>query len=170
MFLRFKSIVLVIIFLCPNTVLAGKLFGSMHSIEVLNKADINDALRPYNTWCRKNALTDVFLPDVAIKKFGSPELGQQSVRLIDMYYLECPGSTNPWEMGHIKQGSGGSEMVLLYGEMFLVRFSAMNATIVFSQNGNPIIKADVHPIYCLDNVLDCKVEMEISPTLLGVNP
>ena len=57
-----------------------------------------------NTWCRKNALTDVFLPDVAIKKFGSPELGQQSVRLIDMYYLECPGSTNPWEMGHNKTG------------------------------------------------------------------
>ena len=169
MFLRFKCIVLVIMVLCPNSAFAGKLLGSMHSIEVFKNADIQDALRPYNKWRRENAMNDVFLPDNAIQKFGNPELGQQSVRLIDMYYLECPGSTNPWEMGHRKLGSGGSEMVLLYGAMFLVRFSAMNASIVFSENGNPIVKADVHPIYCSANVRDCKVEMEISQTLLEVN-
>jgi hypothetical protein len=169
MFQHFKSIIVIIIALFPNMVFAGNLFGSMHSIEVYKNVEIKDALIPYNNWCRENALNDVFLPDIAIQKFGSPELGQRSVRLIDMYYLECPGSINPWEMGHRKQGSGGSEMVLLYEKMFLVRFSAMNATIVFSENGNPTIKADVHPSYCSDAVLDCKVEMEISPKLLEVN-
>ena len=90
---------------------------------------------------------------------GNKSLDRPILKLIDTSYLVCPGGTDTWNMGNIKLGSGGSEMVLIVGDEYLVRFTAMSVDIRFSLHGDPIIKANVHPIYCQQTQDDCEIEI-----------
>ena len=135
--------------------------GSIYSIEMHKRLNMEAALEPYNNWCRGNANNDVLVTEEAIKIFGDESLGQPILKLIDMSYLECPGGTDTWNMGNIKVGSGGSEMALIVGDEYLARFTAMSVDIDFATNGDPVISAKVHPIYCEQIQDNCQIDMKI---------
>lgn len=163
------SLFFLSIFVVPANLSSGFEFeGSIYSIEMHKRLNMEAALEPYNNWCRGNANNDVLLTEEAIKIFGDESLGQPILKLIDMSYLECPGGTDTWNMGNIKLGSGGSEMALIVESEYLVRFTAMSVEISFETNGDPIIKANIHPVYCQQTYNDCVIEM-IIPKKIKIN-
>ena len=97
----------------------------------------------------------------AIQVFGDPTKGQTVVELIDMGMIECPHGWDLHEMGNIKLGSGGSEWVATYDDEYLVRFIAMQATIVYLDDGDPTIRALVHPTYCEGAQAECEIDMKL---------
>ena len=64
-------------------------------------------------------------------------------------------------MGNVRQGSGGSEWVAVYNDEFLVRFTAMQASITYSDDGEPSIRALVHPMYCDEVQEECRIDMKL---------
>ena len=64
-------------------------------------------------------------------------------------------------MGNVRQGSGGSEWVAVYNDEYLVRFTAMQASITYSDSGEPSIRALVHPLYCDEVQEECRIDMKL---------
>ena len=160
-----RIIIYLITFLFSQSVWANDFGGSIYKIELHRELNVGAALEPYNKWCLGNTKNGVILHSGGIKIFGDKNLGQPKLKLIDMSYLECPGGTDTWNMGNIKLGSGGNEMALIVEGEYLARFTAMSVEIDFAANGDPVINAKVHPIYC-DQVQDnCQIEMIIPKQL-----
>jgi hypothetical protein len=103
----------------------------------------------------------VEIPWDAIQIYGDSSKGQVEVELIDMGMIECQHGWDLHAMGNVRQGSGGSEWVAVYNDEFLVRFTAMQASITYSDDGEPSIRALVHPLYCDDVREKCTLYMRL---------
>ena len=103
----------------------------------------------------------VEIPWDASKFYGDPSKGQVGVELIDMGMIECKHGWDLHQMGNRRQGSGGSEWVAIYNDEYLVRFTAMQAKIEYSDGGEPRIFALVHPTYCLVEQDECRIHMKL---------
>lgn len=103
----------------------------------------------------------VEIPWDATEIYGAPEKGQVVVELINMGMIKCKHGWDLHEMGNIKQGSGGSEWVALYNDEFLVRFTAMQAEIIYSENGEPRIRATAHERYCESETSECMINFSL---------
>jgi len=103
----------------------------------------------------------VEIPWDASQIYGDSSKGQVEVELINMGMIECRHGWDLHEMGNVRQGSGGTEWAAIYNDEFLVRFTAMQAEITYSDNGEPSIRALVHPLYC-DNIQEkCSIFMKL---------
>ena len=101
------------------------------------------------------------IPWDASQFYGDPSKEQIEVELIDMGMIECKHGWDLHKMGNRRQGSGGTEWVAVYKDEFLVRFTAMQAEITYSDNGEPSIRALVHPMYCDDVQEECRISMKL---------
>ena len=161
MFHGSKKILVFIILFLQNSALAQELQGPIFSLEFHKHLNINSALNPYNNWCRGNAQKDVIVSEEGIRYLGEESLGQPKLTLIDMAFIKCPDGIDTWNMGNTRLVSGGSEMALIVGDSYLLRFTAMSAEVQISDNANSIIIANVHPVYCKGGGGVCEIEMEI---------
>ena len=144
-----------------SSIQAENLPGSIYAIERYNTIKRSYITEPYDVFCLSRPGFMVEIPWDANEIYGAPEKGQVVVELINMGMIECKHGWDLHEMGNIKQGSGGSEWVALYNDEFLVRFTAMQAKIIYSKNAEPIIQALVHPNYCDDVHDECTIYMKI---------
>ena len=103
----------------------------------------------------------VEIPWDATFVYGDSSKGQTEVELIDMGMIECKHGWDLHEMGNVLLGSGGTEWAAVYNEEFIVRFTAMQAEITYSDNGEPSIRALVHTLYCDDTQEDCRISMKL---------
>ena len=89
------------------------------------------------------------------------QVDEEHVELINMGMIECKHGWDLHAMGNVRQGSGGTEWAAIYDDEFLVRFTAMQAEITYSDDGKPSIRALVHPMYC-DNIQEeCRISMKL---------
>ena len=159
-----SAILMTISLFIALTPLAGNaddFAGSIYAIERYKEPKPSYLTQIYDVFCLGKAGFKVEIPWEAIKVFGDPAKGQRQVELIDMGMIECPHGWDLHEMGNIKLGSGGSEWVATYDDEYLVRFTAMQATIVYSDDGDPTIRALVHPTYCEGAQAECEIDMKL---------
>ena len=140
---------------------ADDFVGSIYAIERYKEPKPSYLTQSYDVFCLGNSGFKVKIPWDAIQVFGDSAKGQTVVELIDMGMIECPHGWDLHEMGNIKLGSGGREWVATYDDEYLVRFTAMQATITYSDNGEPSIRALVHPTYCEGAQTECEIDMKL---------
>lgn len=140
---------------------AGELSGSIFAIERYNTIKRSYLTEPYDIFCLQRPGFMVEIPWDASQIYGDSSKGQVEVELINMGMIECRHGWDLHEMGNVRQGSGGTEWAAIYNDEFLVRFTAMQAEITYSDNGEPSIRALVHPLYC-DNIQEeCSIFMKL---------
>ena len=145
----------------PIALQAGGLEGSIFAIEQYRSVDRFYLTEPYDIFCLQRPGFMVEIPWDATSAYGDVTKGQIKVELIDMGMIECKHGWDLHAMGNVRQGSGGTEWVAVYNNEFLVRFTAMQAEITYSDDGEPSIRALVHPLYC-DNVQEeCRISMRL---------
>ena len=145
----------------PIALQAGGLEGSIFAIEQYRSIDRSYLTEPYDIFCLQRPGFMVEIPWDATSAYGDVTKGQIEVELIDMGMIECKHGWDLHAMGNVRQGSGGTEWVAVYNDEFLVRFTAIQAEITYSDNGEPSIKALVHPMYC-ENVREkCTLYMRL---------
>ena len=143
----------------PIALQAGRLEGSIFAIEQYRSIDRSYLTEPYDIFCLQRPGFMVEIPWDATSTYGDVTKGQIEVELIDMGMIECKHGWDLHAMGNVRQGSGGTEWVAVYNDEFLVRFTAMQAEITYSDDGEPSIRALVHPIYCDDVQEKCRISM-----------
>ena len=139
----------------------GDFVGSIYAIERYKVPKPSYLTEGYDVFCLGKAGFKVEIPWDAIQAFGDPAKGQLPVELIDMGMIECPYGWDLHEMGNIKLGSGGSEWIATYNDEYLVRFTALKAEIIYSDDTAPTIRALVHPIYCDSIQGECIIDMKL---------
>ena len=145
----------------PIALQAGGLEGSIFAIEQYRSIDRSYLTERYDIFCLQRPGFMVEIPWDATFVYGDSSKGQVEVELIDMGMIECKHGWDLHEMGNRRQGSGGTEWVAVYNDEFIVRFTAMQATVTYSQEGQPSLSALVHPIYCTDLPTECQIDMKL---------
>ena len=145
----------------PIALQAGGLEGSIFAIERYRYIERSYLTEPYDIFCLQRPGFMVEIPWDATSAYGDVTKGQIEVELIDMGMIECKHGWDLHAMGNVRQGSGGTEWVAVYNNEFLVRFTAMQAEITYSDDGEPIIRALVHPTYCDDFLEECRIYMKL---------
>ena len=146
----------------PIALQAGELEGSIFAIEQYRSIERSYLTEPYDISCLQRPGFMVEIPWDATYVYGDVTKGQIEVELIDMGMIECQHGWDLHAMGNVRQGSGGTEWAVVYNDEYIVRFTAMQAEITYSDDGEPSIRAVVHPIYC-DNVQEkCSISMGLS--------
>ena len=140
---------------------AGELSGSIFAIERYRMIERSYLTEPYDIFCLQRPGFMVDIPWDATQIYGDSSKGQVEVELINMGMIECQHGWDLHEMGNVRQGSGGSEWVAVYNDEYLVRFTAMQAEITYSDDGKPSIRALVHPLYCDDVQEECRISMTL---------
>lgn len=112
----------------------------------------------YDIFCLQKPGFLVEIPVDAVSDFGDASNGQVPVRLYNMGMIDCPHGWDLHEMGNVWQGNGGSKWVAVYDGHYLIRFSALEASIKYSTDGRPVLHAVVHPLYCNNETDRCEVE------------
>lgn len=135
--------------------------GSIFAIERYKTIKRSYLTEPYDIFCLQRPGFMVEIPWDATQYYGDSSKGQVGVELINMGMIECKHGWDLHEMGNVRQGSGGSEWVAIYNDEFLVRFTAMQAEITYSDDGEPSIRALVHPIYCDEVQKECRIYMKL---------
>jgi len=143
----------------PIALQAGGLEGSIFAIERYRSIDRSYLTEPYDIFCLQRPGFMVEIPWDATSAYGDVTKGQIEVELIDMGMIECKHGWDLHAMGNVRQGSGGTEWVAVYNDEFLVRFTAMQAEITYSDDGEPSIRALVHPLYCENVQEECRISM-----------
>ena len=143
----------------PIALQAGGLEGSIFAIEQYRSIDRSYLTEPYDIFCLQRPGFMVEIPWDATSAYGDVTKGQIEVELIDMGMIECKHGWDLHAMGNVRQGSGGTEWVAVYNDEFLVRFTAMQAEITYSDDGEPSIRALVHPLYCENVQEECRISM-----------
>lgn len=154
-------LIVLAIFLPLAPIQAENLPGSIYAIERYNTIKRSYITEPYDVFCLSRPGFMVEIPWDASEMYGDPQNGQVVVELINMGMIECKHGWDLNEMGNIKLGSGGTEWVALYNDEFLVRFTATEAEIIYSEDGEPVIRALVHPLYCDDVQEECSIFMKL---------
>jgi len=154
-------IISLFIGLMPLAGNTGDFVGSIYAIERYKVPKPWYLTAGYDVFCLGKAGFKVVIPWDAIQVFGDPAKGQLPVELINMGMIECPHGWDLHEMGNIKLGSGGSEWIATYNDEYLVRFTAMDAKITYSDDGEPSIRALVHPTYCDVVQEECRINMKL---------
>ena len=154
-------LIVLAIFVPLAPIQAENLPGSIYAIERYNTIKRSYITEPYDVFCLSRPGFMVEIPWDATEIYGAPEKGQVVVELINMGMIECKHGWDLHEMGNIKQGSGGSEWVALYNDEFLVRFTAMQAEIIYSENGKPRIRAIAHERYCESETSECMINFSL---------
>ena len=145
----------------PIALQAGELEGSIFAIERYRYIERSYLTERYDIYCLQRPGFMVEMPWDATYVYGDVTKGQIEVELIDMDMIECKHGWDLHAMGHVRLGSGGTEWAAVYNDEFLVRFTAMQAKITYSDDGEPSIKALVHPMYCEDSLGECQIEMKL---------
>lgn len=140
---------------------AGELYGSIFAIERYKMIKRSYLTEPYDIICLQRPGFMVEIPWEASQFYGDSSKGQVEVELINLGMIECQHGWDLHEMGNVRQGSGGTEWAVVYDDEFLVRFTAMQAEITYSDNGEPSIRALVHPMYCDDIQEECRISMKL---------
>lgn len=135
--------------------------GSIFAIERYKTIERSYLTEPYDIFCLQRPGFMVEIPWDATQYYGDSSKGQVGVELINMGMIECQHGWDLHEMGNVRQGSGGTEWVAVYNDEFLVRFTAMRAEITYSDDGEPSIRALVHPIYCDEVQKECKISIKL---------
>ena len=143
----------------PIALQAGRLEGSIFAIEQYRSIDRSYLTEPYDIFCLQRPGFMVEIPWDATSTYGDVTKGQIEVELIYKGMIECKHGWDLHAMGNVRQGSGGTEWVAVYNDEFLVRFTAMQAEITYSDDGEPSIRALVHPLYCDDVQEECRISM-----------
>ena len=143
----------------PIALQAGGLEGSIFAIEQYRSIDRSYLTEPYDIFCLQRPGFMVEIPWDATSTYGDVTKGQIEVELIDMGMIECKHGWDLHAMGNVRQGGGGTEWVAVYNNEFLVRFTAMQAEITYSDDGEPSIRALVHPLYCENVQEECRISM-----------
>lgn len=146
---------------CSTASLAEGLPGSIFAIERYNTIERSYLTEPYDIFCLQRPGFMVEIPWEASQFYGDSSKGQVEVELINMGMIECKHGWDLHEMGNVRQGSGGTEWAAVYNDEFLVRFTAIQAEITYSDNGEPSIRALVHPMYCDDIQEECRISMKL---------
>lgn len=145
----------------PVSLQAADFEGSIFAIEQYRSFERSYITEPYDIFCLQRPGFMIEIPWDASQFYGDATKGQIEVELIDMGMIECKHGWDLHEMGNRRQGSGGTEWVAVYGDQYLVRFTAMEATVAYSIEGVPSIKASVHPLYCEYETAKCEINMKI---------
>ena len=145
----------------PNCLLADGILGSIFAIERYRYIQRSYLTEPYDIFCLQRPGFMVELPWDATFVYGDATKGQIEVELTDMGMIECKHGWDLHEMGHVRQGSGGTEWTAVYNDEYLVRFTALSADIIYDENGHPSISAIVHPFYCENNTNKCQIDMRL---------
>ena len=140
---------------------AGELSGSIFAIERYKMIKRSYLTEPYDIFCLQRPGFMVEIPWDASQFYGDPSKGQVEVELINMGMIECKHGWDLHAMGNVRQGSGGTEWVAVYNDEFLVRFTAMQAEITYSDKGEPSIKAIVHQQYCESRTSECVIDFTL---------
>lgn len=148
---------------CSTASLAEGLPGSIFAIERYNTIERSYLTEPYDIFCLKRPGFMVEIPWDASQFYGNPSKGQVEVELINMGMIECKHGWDLHEMGNVRQGSGGTEWAAIYNDEYIIRFTAMQAEITYSDGGEPSIEALVHPLYCEDVQEACRISMKLPP-------
>ena len=146
---------------CSTASLAEGFPGSIFAVERYKTIERSYLTEPYDIFCLQRPGFMVEIPWDATQYYGASSKGQVGVELINMGMIECKHGWDLHEMGNVRQGSGGSEWVAVYNDEFLVRFTAMQAEITYSDDGEPSIRALVHPIYCYEVKKECRIYMKL---------
>ena len=154
-------VVATVMISCSTASLADGLPGSIFAIERYNTIERSYLTERYDIFCLQRPGFMVEIPWDATQYYGDSSKGQVGVELINMGMIECQHGWDLHEMGNVRQGSGGTEWVAVYNDEFLVRFTAMRAEITYSDDGEPSIRALVHPIYCDEVQKECKISMKL---------
>lgn len=156
-FLMFLVVVVPI-----SSIQAENLPGSIFAVERYNTIKRSYITEPYDVFCLSRPGFTIEIPWDASEMYGDPQNGQVVVELINMGMIECKHGWDLHEMGNIRQGSGGTEWVAIYNDQYIVRFTAIDAKVIYPQKGfSPIILARVHPTYCNGHQKDCDMEMKL---------
>jgi len=145
----------------PIALQADGFDGSIFAIERYHSIERSYFTERYDIFCLQRPGFMVEIPWDATFVYGDSSKGQIEVELIDMGMIECKHGWDLHEMGNVRLGSGGTEWVAVYDDEFLVRFTAMQAEITYSDNGEPSIRALVHPLYCEDIQEECRISMKL---------
>ena len=159
--LRSSILIIAMLSYMPSALSADGLPGSIFAIERYERVERSYLTERYDIFCLQRPGFMVEIPWDASQFYGHPSKGQVEVELIDMGMIECQHGWDLHAMGNVRQGSGGSEWVAVYNDEFLVRFSAMQASITYSDDGEPSIRALVHPLYCDDVQEECRISMKL---------
>lgn len=161
--LRFiRSILLSASIIGAATTLKAEDFdGSIFAIEQYRSFERSYITEPYDIFCLQRPGFMIQVPWDASQFYGKTTKGQIEVELIDMGMIECKHGWDLNQIGNRRQGSGGTEWVAIYKDQYLVRFSAIQATVHYSTNGEPSIKALVHPTYCKSEEVRCEIYMKL---------
>lgn len=146
---------------CSTATLADGLPGSIFAIERYRSIERSYLTERYDIFCLQRPGFMVEIPWDATFFYGDASQGQTEVELINMGMIECKHGWDLHEMGNVRLGSGGTEWAAVYDDEFLVRFTAMQAEITYSDNGEPSIKALVHPMYCDHVKEECRIYMKL---------
>ena len=144
-----------------TTLKAEDFDGSIFAIEQYRSFERSYITEPYDIFCLQRPGFMVEIPWDASQVYGAFSKGQVEVELINMGMIECKHGWDLHDMGNIRQGSGGTEWAAIYNNKFLVRFTAIQAEITYSDNGEPSIRALVHPMYCGDVQEECRISMKL---------
>ena len=151
-----------LVFVVPmSSIQAENLPGSIFAVERYNTIKRSYITEPYDVFCLSRPGFTVEIPWDASEMYGDLQNGQVVVELINMGMIKCKHGWDLHEMGNIRQGSGGTEWVAVYNDEFLVRFTAMQADIIYSHDGAPSIRALVHTLYCDDIQEECRISIEL---------
>ena len=146
---------------CSTASLAEGFPGSIFAIERYKTIKRSYLTERYDIFCLQRPGFMVEIPWDATQYYGNSSKGQVGVELINMGMIECKHGWDLHEMGNVRQGSGGSEWVAVYNDEYLVRFTAIQAEITYFDNGEPSIRALVHPMYCDDIQEECRISMKL---------
>mgnify|MGYP001590246454 FL=1 len=108
---------------------------TFNTLKRYNTIERSYLTEPYDIFCLQRPGFMVEIPWDASQFYGDPSKGQVEVELINMGMIECKHGWDLHAMGNVRQGSGGTEWVAVYNDEFLVRFTAMQAEITFSDKG-----------------------------------
>ena len=139
----------------------GELSGLIFAIERYNTIKRSYLTEPYDIFCLQRPGFMVEILWDASRIYGVSSKGQVEVELINMGMIECQHGRDLHEMGNVRQGNGGTEWAAIYNDEFLVRFTARQAVITYSDDGEPSISALAHPIYCEDVGEECRIYMKL---------
>ena len=145
----------------PVVLFADRLPGSISAIERYNYVERSYITEPFDIFCLSRPGFMVEIPWDASSFYGDSSKGEVVVELINMGLIECKHGWDLHLMGNHFQGSSGSAWVAVYKDEYIVRFSALDASVFYLDNGEPIIKAKVHPLYCEEITTNCRIEFAL---------
>jgi hypothetical protein len=156
--------------LAASSAAAQEYFFGFDAVEWHDRIDGRELTYPFDIFCLQKPGFLVEISWEAISDFGDASQGQMPVVLYEMAMIECPHGWDLHEMGNVWvdygmwpgpgswPGPGGHKWVAVYGDNYLVRFSAWRADIKYDDDGNPVLHAVVHPLYCNNEADQCEVQ------------